>query len=52
MRGSGSLTLSGNSNAAVINLGTISSSGGDVFLIARDAVINAGTVSAPTARRS
>jgi filamentous hemagglutinin family protein len=47
MQGSGSLTLSGNSNAAVINLGRISSSDGDVFLIARDAVINAGTVSAP-----
>ncbi|XUW90943.1 filamentous hemagglutinin N-terminal domain-containing protein [Burkholderia sp. M6-3] len=47
MQGSGSLTLSGNSNAAVINLGRISSSGGDVFLIARDAVINDGTVSAP-----
>ncbi|MFM0472660.1 filamentous hemagglutinin N-terminal domain-containing protein [Paraburkholderia strydomiana] len=47
MQGSGSLTLSGNSNAAVINLGRISSSGGDVFLIARDAVSNAGTVSAP-----
>ncbi|MFL9966395.1 filamentous hemagglutinin N-terminal domain-containing protein [Paraburkholderia sediminicola] len=47
MQGSGSLSLSGDSNAAVINLGRISSSGGDVFLIARDAVINAGTVSAP-----
>ncbi|NVH71482.1 filamentous hemagglutinin N-terminal domain-containing protein [Paraburkholderia sp. JPY432] len=47
MRDSGSLTLSGNSNAAVINLGRISSSGGDVLLIARDAVINAGTVAAP-----
>lgn len=47
MQGSGSLTLSGNSNAAVINLGRISSSGGDVFLIARHDVINAGTVSSP-----
>ncbi|MBT2793502.1 filamentous hemagglutinin N-terminal domain-containing protein [Paraburkholderia strydomiana] len=47
MQGSGSLALSGNSNAAVINLGRISSSGGDVFLVARDAVINAGTVAAP-----
>jgi filamentous hemagglutinin family protein len=43
----GSLTLSGNSNAAVINLGKISSSGADVFLIARHDVINAGTVAAP-----
>ncbi|NUX59228.1 two-partner secretion domain-containing protein [Paraburkholderia youngii] len=47
MRGSSTLTLSGNSNAAVINLGRISSSGGDVLLIARDAVINAGTLAAP-----
>lgn len=46
MQGSGSLTLSGTSNAAVINLGKISSSGGDVFLIARHNVINAGTVAA------
>ena len=41
------LTLSGNSNAGVVNLGTIASGGGDVFLIARKAVINAGTISAP-----
>ncbi|RKT22249.1 filamentous hemagglutinin family protein [Paraburkholderia sp. RAU2J] len=47
VQGSGSLTLSGNSNAAVINLGKISSGGGDVFLIARHDVINAGTVAAP-----
>ncbi|MBW9102701.1 filamentous hemagglutinin N-terminal domain-containing protein [Paraburkholderia phenoliruptrix] len=47
MRGSGALTLSGNSDASVINLGKISSSGGDVFLIARHAVINAGTLAAP-----
>ncbi|MFM0722702.1 filamentous hemagglutinin N-terminal domain-containing protein [Paraburkholderia strydomiana] len=47
MKGGGALTLSGNSGASVINLGRISSSGGDVFLIARDAVINDGTVSAP-----
>ncbi|MFL9964348.1 filamentous hemagglutinin N-terminal domain-containing protein [Paraburkholderia sediminicola] len=47
MQGSGSLALSGSSNAAVINLGKISSSGGDVFLIARNDVINAGTVAAP-----
>jgi hypothetical protein len=47
MSGSSTLTLSGDSDASVINLGRISSSGGDVLLIARDAVINAGTVSAP-----
>ncbi|WP_184005765.1 MULTISPECIES: filamentous hemagglutinin N-terminal domain-containing protein [unclassified Paraburkholderia] len=45
--GSSALTLSGDSNASVVNLGRISSSGGDVLLIARHAVINAGTVSAP-----
>ncbi|MEC5408648.1 filamentous hemagglutinin N-terminal domain-containing protein [Paraburkholderia sp. MPAMCS5] len=43
----GALTLSGDENASVINLGKISSSGGDVFLIARRAVVNAGDVSAP-----
>ncbi|MFM0684371.1 filamentous hemagglutinin N-terminal domain-containing protein [Paraburkholderia strydomiana] len=43
----GTLTLAGSSNAKVVNLGKISSSGGDVFLIAHDAVVNAGTVSAP-----
>ncbi|WP_176121580.1 two-partner secretion domain-containing protein [Paraburkholderia youngii] len=42
----GALTLSGNSDAVVVNLGKISSSGGDVFLIART-VINGGTVNAP-----
>ncbi|MGF6296992.1 MULTISPECIES: two-partner secretion domain-containing protein [Paraburkholderia] len=42
----GALTLSGNSDAVVVNLGKISSSGGDVFLLART-VINAGTVDAP-----
>ncbi|MEM5295920.1 filamentous hemagglutinin N-terminal domain-containing protein [Burkholderia sp. JPY481] len=47
MSGSSTLTLSGDSDASVINLGRISSSGGDVFLIARHAVINAGTVAAP-----
>ncbi|MEX3637873.1 filamentous hemagglutinin N-terminal domain-containing protein [Paraburkholderia sp. BR14320] len=41
------LTLSGDSNARVINLGKISSSGADVFLIARGAVINMGTIKAP-----
>lgn len=43
----GPLALSGTSNAGIVNLGTIASSGGDVFLIARRDVINAGTVSAP-----
>ena len=43
MRGSGALTLSGNSDASVINLGKISSTGGDIFLISRRVVINAGT---------
>ncbi|WP_121325144.1 filamentous hemagglutinin N-terminal domain-containing protein [Paraburkholderia sp. RAU2J] len=43
----GTLTLSGTSNGKVVNLGKISSSGGDVFLIARDVVLNDGVVSAP-----
>ncbi|MGF6735227.1 filamentous hemagglutinin family protein [Paraburkholderia youngii] len=47
MSGSSALTLSGGSDASVVNLGSISSSGGDVLLIARHAVINAGTVAAP-----
>ncbi len=47
MRGGDTLTLSGGSDASVINLGRISSSGGDVFLIARRTVINAGAVAAP-----
>ncbi|MGF6961888.1 filamentous hemagglutinin N-terminal domain-containing protein [Paraburkholderia youngii] len=47
MSGSSALTLSGGSDASVVNLGSISSSGGDVFLIARHAVINVGTVAAP-----
>jgi filamentous hemagglutinin family protein len=47
MQGGGELTLSGDSNAAVINLGKISSTGGDIFLIARRAAINAGTITAP-----
>ncbi|WP_236597678.1 filamentous hemagglutinin N-terminal domain-containing protein [Paraburkholderia kirstenboschensis] len=48
INGGDALTLSGKSDASVVNLGRISSSGGDVFLIARQAVINAGTVKAPT----
>jgi filamentous hemagglutinin family protein len=42
----GPLTFSGNSDAAVINLGKIGSSNGDVFLIAKNAVGNFGTISA------
>ncbi|AWV05080.1 filamentous hemagglutinin [Burkholderia sp. JP2-270] len=41
------LTLSGNSSASVVNLGKIRSSGGDVFLIARNSVDNRGSISAP-----
>ncbi|WP_027802194.1 two-partner secretion domain-containing protein [Paraburkholderia dilworthii] len=41
------LTLSGNSGASIINMGTIASGTGDVFLIARQQVDNAGTISAP-----
>lgn len=47
MKGGNTLTLSGNSNASVVNLGKISSSSSDVFLIARGAVLNAGSVDAP-----
>ncbi|MDR6207860.1 two-partner secretion domain-containing protein [Paraburkholderia graminis] len=47
MKGSGALILSGDSDASVANLGRISSSGGDVFLVARGTVTNAGAVSAP-----
>ncbi|MBB5445111.1 MULTISPECIES: filamentous hemagglutinin N-terminal domain-containing protein [unclassified Paraburkholderia] len=43
----GPLTFSGTSNGKVVNLGKVSSSGGDVFLIARDVVVNDGVVSAP-----
>jgi filamentous hemagglutinin family protein len=43
----GPLTLAGTSNASVVNLGRIGSSGGDVFLVARNAVINLGSVDAP-----
>lgn len=41
------LTLSGTSNGAVINLGKISSSEGDILLVANRAVVNLGTLSAP-----
>ncbi len=47
MEGSYYLTLAGNSNASVVNLGKISSTGGDVFLVSRNRVVNVGTVEAP-----
>jgi filamentous hemagglutinin family protein len=47
MRGD-TLTFKSDTGASVINLGKISSSGGDVFLIARTAVISTGTLSAPS----
>ncbi len=37
----------GTSNADVVNLGKISSSGGDVFLISAHKILNAGTIEAP-----
>ncbi|PMS16214.1 filamentous hemagglutinin [Trinickia dabaoshanensis] len=43
----GLLTFTGNSNAQVVNLGTIGSSGGDVFMIARREVSNSGSIAAP-----
>lgn len=47
MKNGNALTFSGATHASVINLGKISANGGDVFLIAPEAAINAGTVSAP-----
>lgn len=41
------VTLSGTSNGVVVNLGKISSSGGDVFLVANKAVANLGIIKAP-----
>jgi len=41
------LTLTGASNANVVNLGSIGSTHGDVFLIAAGQVRNAGSISAP-----
>ncbi|MBC8746405.1 MULTISPECIES: two-partner secretion domain-containing protein [Paraburkholderia] len=41
------LVLAGNSDSRVVNLGNIASTGGDVFLIARNSVVNDGTISAP-----
>jgi filamentous hemagglutinin family protein len=43
----GALTLAGNSNASVINLGKISSTGGDVFLVSVAHTGNAGSIDAP-----
>jgi filamentous hemagglutinin family protein len=43
----GALTLNGKGNGSVINLGKISSTGGDVFLISRKSVANLGTISTP-----
>ncbi|WP_018442191.1 beta strand repeat-containing protein, partial [Trinickia symbiotica] len=43
----GPLTFSGNSDAEVVNLGKIGSSGGDVVLIASKGVTNVGGISAP-----
>jgi hypothetical protein len=40
-------TLTGSPDAKVVNLGTISSSGGDILLTAHYGVANAGSVSAP-----
>lgn len=47
MNNGNALAFSGKTPASVVNLGKISSSGSDIFLIARKAVINAGAVSAP-----
>lgn len=43
----GPLTLSGTSAGTVVNLGKIASSGGDVFLVARNSVANLGEIRAP-----
>jgi len=41
------LTFKGSSNASIVNLGSIGSTGGDVVLIARNSVRNAGRIFAP-----
>jgi filamentous hemagglutinin family protein len=41
------LTLQGDACGVVVNLGRISSSGGDVFLISQESVGNAGSIDAP-----
>lgn len=43
----GPLTFSGGGSGAVVNMGTIGSTGGDVLLIARSLAENDGTISAP-----
>ncbi|SAL67836.1 two-partner secretion domain-containing protein [Caballeronia humi] len=43
----GSLTLTGSCDGVVVNLGKISSSGGDVFLISRKLTANDGSIVAP-----
>jgi filamentous hemagglutinin family protein len=43
----GPLTLSGGGDGAVINLGRIGSSGGDVFLVSRAIAANRGSIDAP-----
>ncbi|WP_321795240.1 filamentous hemagglutinin N-terminal domain-containing protein [Burkholderia sp. BCC1988] len=43
----GPLTLSGKGKGAVVNLGRISSTGGDVFLISPTLVLNQGSIDAP-----
>ncbi|WP_235026070.1 two-partner secretion domain-containing protein [Caballeronia arationis] len=43
----GPLTLTGSSDGAVVNLGKINSSGGDVFLISRKLTANGGSILAP-----
>ncbi|SAL28783.1 two-partner secretion domain-containing protein [Caballeronia telluris] len=43
----GPLNLTGSADGVIVNLGKISSTGGDVFLIARKLVENDGSISAP-----
>ncbi len=43
----GPLGLSGGGNGMVVNLGKIGSSGGDVILVSRTAVVNGRQISAP-----
>jgi filamentous hemagglutinin family protein len=43
----GPLTLSGGGEGAIVNLGHVSSSGADVFLVSRRTVVNSGSISAP-----
>jgi filamentous hemagglutinin family protein len=47
MNGIAAPMFSGTSNASVVNLGSISSTGGDVFLISRKLAENDGFISAP-----